>query len=322
MRDLWSRRQVNKAALALLGSTAFALPASAATTLRVGKAVGESIAFTPVDIGMKRGIFPKLGLTLQISGFSGGPKMQQALAAGSLDIGLGSGPDLVGLLRGEQAKAVATIVDAPAYLVLLARPGINSLADLKGKVVNVASLGSITGWLGNKIWQSQHWTKDDVKFTIGPPAAGLALMKTHQSDAMITDGTFALRAQEQGVGKIIYNFGDLVRTFHTHMIFASDALIAKNPDAVKAFIVGWFQTVKAMQDDKAQTVKDLQDILGLDAKVAEESYDQFMPMFKTNGHFSAQALAVLARSLVDMKLLPTEPKNLGQFCTEDFLPKS
>jgi NitT/TauT family transport system substrate-binding protein len=248
--------------------------------------------------------------------------MHQAMAAGSLDIALGSGPDLVALMRGEQAKAVATIVDAPAYLVVLARPGIASIAELKGKTVNVASLSSITGWLGNKIWQTQGWSKDDVKFTISAPSSGLALLKTGQADAMVTDGTFALKAQERGDGTVILNFGTIVQTFHTHMIFATDALLASNPDAVRAFIVGWFQTIHAMQSDRAQTIKDLSDILGLDEKVATQSYDDFMPMFKTNGHFAAPALAILARSLVEMKLLPDQPTNLIQYCTQDYLPKT
>jgi ABC-type nitrate/sulfonate/bicarbonate transport system substrate-binding protein len=324
MRDLWSRRRINTTALALLGSAGLGIPAHAATALRVGKAVSESIAFVPVDIGVKRGIFQKAGLDLEILGFPGGAKMHQALAAGSLDIALGSGPDLPFIVHGEPARAVATIVDAPAYLVVLAQPdgSVKTLADLKGKMVNVASLASLTGWLGNKIWQTQGWTQSDLRFTTSAPSAGLALLRTGQIAAMVTDGTFSLKAEEQGAGRIIYNFGSMVKDFHTHLIFASDELISSNPAAVTAFIAAWFQTVAAMRADREQTIKDLGEVLGLDTTVATQSYDAFMPMFKTDGHFEDKALAVLSKSFVEMGTLPTEPKDLHKLYTEDLLPKT
>jgi NitT/TauT family transport system substrate-binding protein len=324
LSQLWSRRRVNGTALAVLGAAGFAVPARAATSLRVGKAVSESIAFAPVDIGAKRGIFRKLGLDLEITGFAGGAKMHQAMAADSLDLALGSGPDLTFIVRGEPARAVATIVDAPAYLVLLARPDgkVRTLADLKGKTVNVASLASLTGWLGNKIWQTQGWAQGDLKFTTSPPSAGLALLKTGQIDGMVTDGTFSLKAEDRGEGKIIYNFGEMAKDFHTHMIFATDKLIAADPAAVRAFITGWFQTIESMRADRTQTIKDLADVLGLDMPVATRSYDEFMPMFKSDGHFSKIALSVLSKSFVEMGTLPTEPGDLGKLYTEEFLPKA
>jgi ABC-type nitrate/sulfonate/bicarbonate transport system substrate-binding protein len=324
MRDWWSRRRVSGTALALLGSAGVGFPARAATHLRVGKAVAESIAFAPVDIGVKRGIFQKAGLELEILGFPGGAKMHQALAAGSLDIALGSGPDLSFIVRGEPARAVATFVDAPAYIVALARAdgSVKTLADLKGKMVNVASLVSLTGWLGNKIWQTQGWNQGDLKFTTTAPIEGLALLKTGQIAAMVTDGTFSLKAEEQGVGKIIYNFGSMVKDFHTHMIFASDQLISSNPAAVTAFIAAWFQTIAAMRADRPQTIKDLGEVLGLDMPVATQSYDDFMPMFKTDGHFEDKALAVLSKSFVEMGTLPAEPSDLHKLYTEALLPKT
>jgi hypothetical protein len=45
-----------------------------------------------------------------------------------------------------------------------------------------------------------------------------------------------------------------------------------------------------------------------------------MPMFLDDGHFNRNALAVLARSFVEMKTLPTEP-DMSKLYTEEFLPK-
>jgi hypothetical protein len=50
-------------------------------------------------------------------------------------------------------------------------------------------------------------------------------------------------------------------------------------------------------------------------------YDELMPMFTDNGHFDAKALAVLQRSFVEMKLLPSEP-DMTKLYTEAFLPEN
>jgi ABC-type nitrate/sulfonate/bicarbonate transport system substrate-binding protein len=58
---------------------------SLATTLTVGKAAPNADPIIPVNVGDKLGIFKKHGLDLNIVDLSGGSKMAQALAAGSID---------------------------------------------------------------------------------------------------------------------------------------------------------------------------------------------------------------------------------------------
>lgn len=79
-----------------------AAPALALDTVRLGKAVPNSFAFGAAEVGTEAKIFEAEGLAVSISSFRGDAQMQQALAAGSLDIGLGSGP---GLGFGVQGRA-------------------------------------------------------------------------------------------------------------------------------------------------------------------------------------------------------------------------
>ena len=65
--------------------------ADAQTLLRVGKAGREAFSFVPVDIGDQLGIFKKHGVAVEIASFSGEAKLQQAMAADSIDISLASG---------------------------------------------------------------------------------------------------------------------------------------------------------------------------------------------------------------------------------------
>ena len=82
-------------------------PAHAAEKLRVGKAVAFAWTFTPLDVGIQTGIFAKHGLEIEASAFTGDARMQQALTADSLDMGIGSGPGMAFMVKGVPAKAVA-----------------------------------------------------------------------------------------------------------------------------------------------------------------------------------------------------------------------
>lgn len=58
-----------------------------------------------------------------------------------------------------------------------------------------------------------------------------------------------------------------------------------------------------------------------DAKTTAAIYDELMPMFTDDGHFNPNALAVLRRSFVEMKILPTEP-DMSKLYSEAFLPST
>jgi ABC-type nitrate/sulfonate/bicarbonate transport system substrate-binding protein len=78
------------AAVTLIGAEA----ARADDQIRVGKAQGTAWTFLPVDIGIEQGFFAKQGLDVDVANLGGDARVQQALAAGSIDFGLGSGPGM------------------------------------------------------------------------------------------------------------------------------------------------------------------------------------------------------------------------------------
>src|ERR1700726_4396074 len=130
-------------ALLLLG-VLLATSAAAAEKLRVGKAVPEAFSFVPLDIGLRKGFFQKYGIEAESIAFAGDAKMQQAMAADSIDVALGSGPAMAFIVKGAPIKGIAAMAGAPLLLSLIVRPdGPKSLAELKGKTVSVSTAGSL-----------------------------------------------------------------------------------------------------------------------------------------------------------------------------------
>jgi ABC-type nitrate/sulfonate/bicarbonate transport system substrate-binding protein len=298
-------------------------PASAAETLRVGKAVGVAFSFVPLDIGIRQGIFARNGITIEATNFGGDARMQQAMAGDSIDIALGSGPAMAFIVKGAPVKAIAAMAGPPLLLTLFVRPdGPKSIAELKGKTISVSTAGSLTYWLVSETSRQQGWGPAGINIaTLGAPQAQYAAMARHDTDGMVADLSSALEMEQNGKGRILMRFGDLVKDFHIHVIFATNTAIAARPEALRAFLEGWFETIAFMRRDKAATVAIAMDVMNKDEAIMSRTYDELMPMYSDDGRFNPKALAVLAKSYVELGELPTEPDPTKLY-TEAFLPKS
>jgi NitT/TauT family transport system substrate-binding protein len=310
--------------MSLFAGVIFFVPAAmSAETLRVGKSVPQAFSFVPLDVGIQNGIFKKNGLDIEASAFSGDAKMQQAMAADSIDVGIGSGPAMAFIVKGAPIKAIAAMAGRPLLLTLVVRNdgSIKSVADVKGKRIGVSTVGSLTYWVADELARQRGWGKGGVEIApVGAFKPMLAALKTKQIDAMVTDVATAYELEKNGEGKIVFRFGDLVKDFHIHVIFATNKAIASHPEALRAFLSGWFETIAFMRKNKANTVQIAKDIMETDAEIAGRVYDELMPMFSDDGKFDPKALAVLSRSYVELKVLDKEP-DMTKLYTEAFLPK-
>ncbi len=317
---------MNRTTLLLAAAVAATLglgPAHAAETLRVGKAVGGAFSFAPLDIGMREDFFKQNGIDIDEMRFTGDAKLQQAMTADSIDIALGSGPAMAFIVKGSPIKAVAAMAGPPLLLMIEVRPdGPKTVAELKGKKVSVSTVGSLTYWLVSETSRQQGWGPNGITIVpMGDATAQVAALERGDVDGSVIDISTALALEKQGKGRILMRFGQLVKDFHIHVIFATNKLIASRPDAIRRFLKGWFETIAFMRHNKAATVAIAAQVMNKDTDITSRTYDELMPMFSDDGKFNPKALQTLAKSFVELKLLPAEP-DMSKLYTEAFLPKS
>ena len=307
--------------LAALATAALTTPATAADKLRVGKAVPEAFSFVPPDVGMRNGIFQKNNVELELTAFAGDARMQQAAAADSIDILLGSGPAMAFIAKGSPIKGIAAMAGPPLLLAIVVKPdGPKTVADLKGKTVSVSTAGSLTYWLVSETARRHGWGPNGI--TIAPMGAmpgQIAALKRGDIDGTIMDIGNAFDLEKKGEARILVRFTD-IKDFHIHVIFATDKAIASKPEIVRNFLKGWFETIAFMRSHKADTVKVAKEVMEKDEDISGRVYDELMPMFSDTGRFDKAALATLSKSYVELKLLPSEP-DMSKLYTEAFLPK-
>jgi NitT/TauT family transport system substrate-binding protein len=307
----------------LLAAAAFA-PAAAETTLTVGKASATSDAITPVNVGDELGIFKKHGLDLKIIDFGGGSKMVQALAAGGIDIADGAGTEMAFVAKGAPMLAVCQNT-GPAPFLGVGVPWdspINKLEDLKGKIIGVSSTDSFSDWSGHQLARKFGWGADGVKtVAIGGGAAPTrAAFLTHLVDAAIGNTSQFVAFEEAKEGRLIAPVSSYEGNVGSGALYASNQLIASNPDAIRAFLAGWIETVDYMRANKAETVKITSGVTHFSASVMSREYDLTIGMHTKDCRFEPEALAVLQRSFVEMKLVEGEP-DMAKLYTEAYLPK-
>lgn len=322
----YRRRSARRKAGALLFASAVlsavALAPATAETLRVGKAGRDAFSFVPADVGARTGIFRQHGVDIEISSFGGDARLQQAMAADGIDVGLGSGPGLAFIVKGSPVKGIAAMAGPPLLFALVVRndAAVSSLDDLKGRKVGVSTVGSVTSWIISEVSRQKGWGYDGMaQVPIGDDANRIAALKTRSIDGAIVNLAQALNFVQRGEGKVLLRFGDLVKDFHIHVIFATDKAIAAKPQALRGFLKGWLQTIAFMRKNRSETIDIAKDVMGTDAETAGGIYDELMPMFSDTGRFDPKALAVLRKSFVEMKTLPQEP-DMSTLYTEAFLP--
>lgn len=218
------------ALLIFVGAGLPPIAAQSADAVRIGKAVSSSFIFAGLELGKEQGIWASEGIDIRISAFRGDGQLQQALSAGALDFGLGSGPGMGYVVKGVPARAVASVAEEPRNMsvVVVNNGRVKTIDDLKGKRIGVTTAGSLTDWLARRLAMDKGWGHDGVDVVpLGEMRTRLAAMKSGELDASVTATEESLQLQEQGVGRMLMTFGDAVPDFHTHVIFAVDAMREK-----------------------------------------------------------------------------------------------
>ncbi len=300
------------AALAAIAVAALGTTAEAADKLRVGKSVPIAWTFTPLDVGVEMGIWAKHNLEIEISSFGGDARLQQAMTANGVDIGLGSGPGMGFAAKGVPARAVAAFAGSPFNLGIVIKPDspFTDVKEMKGKKFAVTTRGSLTEWLLKRASLAQGWKHDDlVAVPLGSFETNYAAFKTGQVDGIVLAVESCYNLVEKKEAKIIANMGSYAPKFHTHVFYARDELIDKNPEVIRRYLAAWFEVIAFMKANKDKTVEIGARILKLPPQVVSRAYDEQINMLQNDGNFNSEAISVIKESLVAMEILDRTPKD-------------
>jgi NitT/TauT family transport system substrate-binding protein len=318
-------KRASRCCAVLLVAAAALIDAGAARAneqIHVGKAQGTAWTFLPVDIGIAQGFFAKQGLDIDSADLGGDAKVQQALAANSIDIGLGSGPGLAFVAKGSPAIGVAAFAGPPRNIsaIVLEDSPIKTIADLKGKLIAVSSVGSLSDWLAKQMAIQEGWGQDGIRAVpLGAVEISIAALKAKQVDAVVLSTEAGFGLEERGQGRMLASMDRYAPHFITHVVFAQKSLVANKPETVRRFLNGFFAAIAFMKTHRDETSALAERVLHQSAAVVGKDYDFEAGMFIDDGRFDAQAVAALKQSFIDMGTLHDQPADDMLFTTQ-FVP--
>lgn len=294
----------------------------AADQLRVAKGASRAFSFMILDVGIEAGIFKKHDLDIEASSIDGAARLHQAMVADSIDIALGAGTDIAFIAKGSPEKGIGVMATEPLNMALIVRSDgpIKTTADLKAKTIGVTTVGSLTDWFARQINYRENWKDADAAkiAALGSADGTRSALIAGNIDALVgsLEGGYSLQAENRG--RVLFTFGEFVKPFITHAIYATNALTAKNPEAVRRFLKAWYEAVAFAHNNKAETVRITRPLTNLPQNQAEKVYDVEMPMFPTDGHYDPKALAVVVQSLVDTGQMDAQT-DVKTLITEQYL---
>jgi ABC-type nitrate/sulfonate/bicarbonate transport system substrate-binding protein len=237
-------------------------------------------AFAPLWIAADKNLFAKYGLSVDIR-YIAPATATQALIGKNLDIINPGGEIVEAGLNGEPVVYIAGILNR-AVMSLYAKPEINSLADLKGRVLAVTVPGATTDFAARVLLQQARLTLGkDVKllYLKGMPEI-LAGINQGNADAGIFTSPTTLKAQHAGLKELVNVTEQNIPMIHAALASTKE-YIKTRPDNVRRFLQAYLEGIKIARTDADFAKLTIGKYTKTtDAGDLENSYQTFLPAWE------------------------------------------
>jgi NitT/TauT family transport system substrate-binding protein len=286
--------------LAPAAAAVLALPlgfqaAQAQTKITVGKFLSGSGFHTPSYVAMDQGFYKAEGLDASFVSLPGRPLVTAGLA-GSIDfIPIPSGGAQAALSGADIRYVVGQSLKSQWLIV--ARPNIAKVADLKGKTVGYGRTGTADYDEGAAVLRrafNMEVGKDYKVISFQGEPERIAAMINGDIDAALISVPHAPRALNAGM-KLLLRTGDYIQRAGG-AFWTRKAYVDQNPETVAKFIRAIARGVTYYRDNKAGSLPSLKEHLGVaDDKDAGIVWDQ------THNAFGAEIPKDLFREIFESR---------------------
>lgn len=270
----------------------------------------------PWQVAADQGLFAKNGVDVEVKYFENYTDSLNALSTGNIDANSQTLNDTVSSVAGGAKERIVLVNDnSTGNDQIIAREGIASVADLKGKTV-AAEEGTVDHYLLLLALQKAGLGPADVKFTPLATDAAAAAFVAGRVDAVGVFAPFTTTALERQGSKAIATSKDFPGAIPDHLV-VNPSLIQDRPDDVQALVKTWFDTVDWIRTNRDQAIAIMAKRAGVspadyatyDAGTTiftlEDNLEAFTPG-STDAHLDYQSRKI-TDFLLQTKLIDTKP---------------
>lgn len=210
-----------------------------------------AMANAPALIADKKGFYAAEGLNVEIKSFTDGPLLQQAVAAGDLDIAyVGSPPVYHWFSRGLESKILAQVNFGQAAVITNTKSPINTVAELRGKKLAGVAKGSGMDVLlrGYVIKEKAKLDPEQDVSIINMPVGNMnAALEHNEVDAAFSWEPFVSQSLLRGSSKLILDVNKELPQYPWYVVIALPKTLKARPDDVTKLLRAHLKAIAFLQ---------------------------------------------------------------------------
>jgi len=240
-----------------------------------------SLSFIAPQVAYARGFFREEGIDAEIIRIATNIGI---VAVTTKEIGYTTavGAGLRSAVKGLPLKVVTYFNGRPLH-VLVAKPELKSVPDLRRKVIGFAGYGDSTEFmLRAMLRQSGMDLEKDVQaFQVSGSGQRLQALLSGKLDAAIVPPPFNFEAESKGFVRLVAA-ADVFETSVSGLALHVDTLKDK-PAQVKKMLRALLKAQNFIRSNKGESVRVIADWLKLEPRIAQASYDIYVKGMSPNG---------------------------------------
>lgn len=205
----------------------------------------------PWQVAEEAGIFKENKLSVTLKWFDGYTDSLSALATGKVNANSQTLNDTISAISKGADQVVVLVNDnSTGNDQIIVAPGIQTVADLKGKKIAVEE-GTVDHYLLLLGLKKAGLAAQDVQIVPLETGTGAAAFVSRQVDAVAAFAPFTTTAIKRTGSKVLFSSKDHPGAISDHLVFTRQ-FIDQHPDQVQAAVDSWFATLDYINKNQAQ----------------------------------------------------------------------
>jgi NitT/TauT family transport system substrate-binding protein len=259
-------------ACAILGVTAVSACAAPQSSPSPTISLGFSAwpGWFPWQVAQEQGLFAKNGITVDLRYFDSYTDSINALSSGVIDANSQTLNDTIASASGGAKLKIVLVNDnSTGNDKIIAKEGINSVADLRGTKVAVEQ-GTVDHYLLQLALAEAGLTDKDIQLVPLLTDAAAAAFVAGQVDAVGAFAPFTTTALQRPGSRAIATSAEFPGAIPDHLV-VSEEMAQTQPQNVQALVNTWFDTLEWIKDNRAAATT----IMAKRAGVSEADYQTY-----------------------------------------------
>ena len=246
----------------------------------------------PLHVALKKGIFRELGINL-VPVYMQARTSLAAIASNQIGYITQIGSPMTATVAGLPLRVVMVFCER-SHHVLIGRPEITSLAQLRGRVVAISQPGGTVHRELQLVLEQAKVDPSEVNIRgLGSTPSGIAALKNGSVDAAMLSIPYDLYLEKDGFRPLIY-VKDVLEFPLAGIVVHNDRL-RERPEEVIKVLTGVLRGISYTKTNREEMPPLLKEFLGLESlELAKKAYERLRDIWPDNGVASDKGLRTAA----------------------------